>query len=842
MKRKNSNKNRIFLSVTALLLILLVGVGFTYSWIEGGTTYSIFTEDSNDVKTGATPSKNGYTDLEINPEGTDTINLGQFDKTTNNSQSLTFSEVSSADGENFYFPTAFEGGVPTAYRKSNTNDIGTKFINFNFDADVSQKCYLAFNGAPTFTLTKNGQTIADTSAFRIMIKSGEERKILTTAAETQTSTVVTDVNGTTATLTAEPVNNYTYNLNHSKKLFEYEDGDTPNIEVSVWLDGETANSELLRGSDVTVDMKLIAVQEKYSITFDAVTYDNSGSVVSDGNSFTGGKIKVGTTEHSKLFVESYFSGESFTAKATANTNYEFIGWYSDKNCSVEVTSSDSLTSTVSGPITYYAKFVEKPKYTVSAEVKTVPEDHVGGTVKVNNSGTSVTDYKDATVTLTATANNSYRFDGWYTDEECNTPLGNSNTSLTQTVTVGSSDATYYAKFVKQNEITFIAKTNGEEGNRGGNVKINNGTAAASVTTKVDEGSSVTLEAVKANDKSKLLGIYDSTGKLLTALKTYTFNASGDATYYADFELTSTTTTIYFKTRSGFSKYNAYVYNKADESIKYPTGASWPGTETKLDPDTGYYKFSFDTSDTGSFRVIVNDGSNQYPGQNQAGLEGEIGGTYLFGDSTLDPFDPDDIVKETTTTIYFEPRVGFSKYNVWAYTTYDNFSGGTWPGNAATYDSSSGFYKYSFKTTVTGKFNIILSNNGDNKYPPDGGITLSADIGGTYFFAAGSPTSLPAYTPDSKVSITLTDGTSNSWIHDSNAVIYLRDTTANKNYTMTKFNDTTWKVTVPATVKNIEFSRRDPNNTNTVWGKVWSTGSRGTKITYKATGDNAGSWQ
>lgn len=840
MKRKNSSKNRIFLSVTALLLILLVGVGFTYSWIEGGTTYSILTENSEDVKTGDIPNTVISTDLKINPEGTSTINLGQFDKTSNDSQTLTFSEVSSVDGENFYFPTAFDSsGSPTAYRKSNTNDIGTKFINFDLDAEISQKCYLAFNGAPTFTLTKNGQTIADASAFRIMIKSGTEKKILTTATETQTSNVVTDVNGTTATLTAEPVNNYTYNVNHSKKLFKYEEGDAPNIEVSVWLDGETANSELLRGSEVTVDMNLIAVQEKYTILFDAVTYDNSGNIVSDGDLFTGGKIKVGNTNHTKLFSEQRYADETFTATATENTNYTFGGWYTDSKCETEVSSSQDLNVSVSGPITYYAKFVEKPKYTVSAEVKTVPEDQVGGTVKVNNSTTSVTDYKDATVTLTATANDSYRFDGWYTDEECNTPLGDSNTTLTQTVTVGSSDATYYAKFVKQNEITFIAKTNGEEGNRGGNVKINNGTAAASVTTKVDEGSSVTLEAVKANDKSNLLGIYDSTGKLLTALTTYTFNASGDATYYADFELTSTTTTIYFKTRSGFSKYNAYIYNKADESIKYPDGASWPGTEATLDTDTGYYKFSFDTSDTGSFRVIVNDGSNQYPASGDPGLEGEIGGTYLFGDTTLDLFDPDDIVTETTTTIYFEPRSGFSQYNVWAYSTYDNFSGGTWPGNEATYDSATGYYKYEFTTTVTGNFNVMVSNNEADKYPSSGGLT--GTIGGTYLFKAGSPTALDEFDPSSVVSITLIDGTDNKWIDDADALIYLKDTSTSTDYQMTLYSTNTWKVTVPATVKNIEFTRRNPDG-GAVWGNPWSAGNRGTKTTYKATADSVGSWQ
>lgn len=835
MKRKNSNKNQILLSITALLVILLLSAGITYSWIEGGTTYTIQTADDGDVKTGKKPDTTVNTDLVINPDSATSIDLKKFDENTTE-EGLYFSPVSSADGENFYFPTSFdEDGKPTAYRKSNTNDIGTKYINYSFEVSASKKCYLAFDGKPTFTLTKNGTTLDSSyaSAFRIMIKSGEETKFLTMQDSEVTSTVVTDENGTEDVLTAEPVNNYIYNLNHTNKLFKYEQSETETIEVSIWLDGDIASSDLL-GGDVKVDLKLKAVQEKFKVSFDAVTYDNKGTVIAD-TAFTGGSIKVDTATYSQPFINEYVEGDTFTATAISKEDYIFGGWYSDEACSVRVTEQNVMTSIVNGNAQYFAKYTEKPKYTVNAEVKTTPAEKTGGTVTVNGSGTTVTDYQDSTVTLKATNNTGYRFDGWYADSECTTPLNSTYKNAEQTVTIGTSDATYYAKFVEQCTIDFIAMTNGSQSSKGGTVKINTDTAGASVTKTVDTGTLITLTATPSTN-AVCNGIYDANEAQKTNLVSYSFTATESATYYAYFEMTTTTTTIYFATRDGFSKYNAYVYNKADESIHYFD--AWPGNATTYDSTTGYYKYEFDTTDTGSFRVIVNDGSNQYPALGTPGLEGVIGGTYLFKGTTLTEFDPDEVVKETTTTIYFAQRSGFTTYSVWAYSDSNNYSGGSWPGNAATYDSTTGYYKYTFTTTDTGSFNVIISNNGSSQYPSSGGLT--GTIGGTYFFASGSPTTLTEYNPDSTVTITFTDATSNSWIDDANALLYLCDTSSGTEYPMTSSATNTWKATVPASVTNIKFSRRDPT-TNGQWNS-WSAGNRGSSTTYKATGDNVGSWQ
>lgn len=609
MKRKNSNKNQILLSITALLVILLLSAGITYSWIEGGTTYTIQTADDGDVKTGKKPDTTVNTDLVINPDSATSIDLKKFDKNTTE-EGLYFSPVSSADGENFYFPTSFdEDGKPTAYRKSNTNDIGTKYINYSFEVSASKKCYLAFDGKPTFTLTKNGTTLDSSyaSAFRIMIKSGEETKFLTMQDSEVTSTVVTDENGTEDVLTAEPVNNYIYNLNHTNKLFKYDQSETETIEVSIWLDGDIASSDL-RGGDVKVDLKLKAVQEKFKVSFDAVTYDNKGTVIAD-TAFTGGSIKVDTATYSQPFINEYVEGDTFTATAISKEDYIFGGWYSDEACSVRVTEENVMTSIVNGNAQYFAKYTEKPKYTVNAEVKTTPAEKTGGTVTVNGSGTTVTDYQDSTVTLKATNNTGYRFDGWYTDSECTTPLNSTYTNAEQTVTIGTSDATYYAKFVEQCTIDFIAMTNGSQSSKGGTVKINTDTADASVSKTVDTGTTITLTATPSS-YAVCNGIYDANEAQKTNLVSYTFTATESATYYAYFEIKAVDITFSAVTGStvdnfdgGSIEVNSTTYNEK-QTLKFDIGAEIKATAKEKE---GYVFDGWYTDADCSQSVDSNDG-------------------------------------------------------------------------------------------------------------------------------------------------------------------------------------------------------------------------------------------
>lgn len=937
MKSKRKNKKQILLSIAALFVVALVATGITYSWIEGGTTYSIQTEKDGDVKTGTLPNQTVFKSVTLDPTKTSqSLSLNSFDKTTNASDNtLIFSEASSADGENFYFPTATDGdGNPTAFRQANTNDLGTKYINYSFDVTAARKCYLAFDGVPTFTVTKDGQTVTDTSAFRIMLKSGDEKKILKTGSAV-TENVVNSANGTTTSVNVESVNDYLYNSANltTGHLFNYAKNATGTVEVSIWLDGESATSNLL-GSEVTVDMNLKVAQEvytskiyvepraysayygytfndsndefllgawhgtsmtadsdtsylytndiisddtynfivndnnttqypvsgsgirlkvdvnsapnmgskfvyilranntwekfddtkvtttvnatafdndgtaqasatnagtvsidsstpatttsktvyydkgtttlslsaaakthytfagwyenenctgtavssdanytytvdsktaktfyakfvedpKYNITFNASTFNNTDEQVANG--FTGGSVTVGGTNYTASHSVSIYLNDPVSATATANTNYTFEGWYTDSACTQSVGAT--LNTTATSDVTYYAKFREKnkynitigssyqnsagqitannttggnvqvggsnitvpqvyniydgesvsatavakthctlqgwysdaacttrvsantvytatanganatyyalfqqdPVYTVNAVISTVPTSEVGGTVSINGGGASFTDYKDTSITLMATPSAGYRFDGWYSTSALITKVTDSETYATKI----DGPRSYYAKFVKTNTINLTAVTDGAVGGAGGTVSLGTGTAGATASSNVDTGSSVAMTAT-ANYGYAFQGFYTQAtgGSLITTVNPYNVQVNSNLTYYARFVTNIKTTTIYFESRS-YSTFNVYVYDADDESIKYTTNKEWPGDVATLDAATGYYKYTFDTSDIGNFRVIVSNGGSvteQWPATQTPGLQGVIGETYLF---------------------------------------------------------------------------------------------------------------------------------------------------------------------------------------------------------------------
>ncbi|MCL2054474.1 MAG: InlB B-repeat-containing protein [Oscillospiraceae bacterium] len=95
-------------------------------------------------------------------------------------------------------------------------------------------------------------------------------------------------------------------------------------------------------------------------------------------------------------------GDTITAPtAPTKTGYTFGGWYKEAACTNEW---NFATETVTEDITLYAKWIINT-YTITATAGT------GGTV----TGSGTFDH-GATVTLTATPNNGYTFDGWYEND------------------------------------------------------------------------------------------------------------------------------------------------------------------------------------------------------------------------------------------------------------------------------------------------------------------------------------------------------------------------------------------------------------------------------------------
>lgn len=508
-----------------------------------------------------------------------------------------------------------------------------------------------------------------------------------------------------------------------------------------------------------------------SMTFEAYVRTYDGRALTD--STNGGKVKIvcgnQTPTDEEYTDETHITlnavkGSTVTYYAKANDGYVFDGWYTDADCnSKPENSSDKYElANVQDSKRLYAKF-KVDTYTVEAYTQhgnNVPFDKAGK-VSFDNinyqSKVTTTVSRNGEVTFYAKPESGYAFIGWYESKDAADPkvavkdCSYNNGVYSTKINIPYSDVKKYALYARFKALYTVeakAMYNNENVDTAGTVKVADRAAGKISSKPVMEGNDVKVEAI-ANNGYKFAGWYKDeacnepyfTEKNEESSKTLS-NVNNGITLYAKFELktTESTTTIYFEPRDGFSTtYKAFVYRDSETNYS----GVLPGADAIYDSITGNYKFEFKTSDTGNFRVIVNNGNDkQYPGSNQAGLEGTIGKTYLF--------------------------------------------------------------------------------------------------------KSGTPDKLEEYVPKPKpitsIDINLVDSTNNKWLSDSTPKMRLvlpdgsyRDLSSIKGQT-----NWTWK-DIPANVTSFTIQRINPDTDNEVWNS-WNTGNRGTKTTYTATGDGTGNWQ
>lgn len=494
----------------------------------------------------------------------------------------------------------------------------------------------------------------------------------------------------------------------------------------------------------------------YAKTYDGSRlYDN----INGGNvSITCGEKTVSSSTTSSSCNLSALKGSTVVYKATVEKGYTFAGWYDDPECRGDALSNNSEypMSSVDASKTLYARFnINVYDVFAKAQYGTSSPNDTGGKVSFDNStyrsevNTKVN--YNGTATFYAQPVENYAFIGWFdktTDKEPVVKPENceydSNKNYYKYETKITDPKTLYARFKALCTVEAKAMYNNVNDATGGTVKVADSAAGEISSKPVMEGENVTVEAI-AKKGYKFAGWYTdmdckkpySTENNDVSLITLN-NVSKGITLYAKFELETTklTTTIYFESRDGFdTTYKAYVYS--DSRTEY--SGEWPGKVADYDNITGYYKCEFDTSDTGKFRVIVNNGSGtQYP--SDSGLEGTIGKTYLF------------------------------------------------------------------KT--------------------------------------GSPKALEEYvpTPVTYIDITLDANADTHWLSD--ATPKMRLVLPDKSYydLSSVKNQTTWTwKNIPSNATSFKIQRINPKNDNEVWNS-WNTDYRGTKTTYKATGNGTGNWQ
>lgn len=285
--------------------------------------------------------------------------------------------------------------------------------------------------------------------------------------------------GTTVTLNATPTDSNKYRF-----IGWYSD---PEFKAPV-----TLSNGAYPANDTSAEHKFYAkFQRQYKVEAKAVS---DGAVANS----TGGTVKISGGEEGPYAVGSYLEGQNTSITATPKEGYDFMGWYSDENCTILESKNLTLPiNNIQANHLYYAKFMIK-QFSVTA-VANHPNDKKNSTVQFSSpssepSNTSVTvkvNY-NGSATFVANAGEGYEFDGWYSDENCQTPVSN---TTPYTVSSIKADYTLYAKFKIINlNLKVYSVTEGKIDGAGGTVQLGADAPAAKIETTVEWGTLATLTA------------------------------------------------------------------------------------------------------------------------------------------------------------------------------------------------------------------------------------------------------------------------------------------------------------------------------------------------------------
>lgn len=507
----------IVLSVVALIQMMLLITGTTFSWVETISSLALTGGGiiDNPVKTVANiGSGSGYNE---------TLDLDGYFKKAGNVHLAT---CSSADGQNFYFPIV---GDNNNYRQSTVNDRNVNYIGYNLkvvNKEKNKSKDFKFGNIPSI---KIGDKAVTDNRVRIAITVDGVTKIFSNKDATEDVVAATD-----GTLSETKVNAFDEYTNSDKNVtlpvFSIPANSSKEVKISLWLqDSNGGNNGDVAVNDFTLVVSKKRVEVKYG---------------TDSNE-TMGNISIGSNNQQFYYGEE---GTTVPLNATAKPGYKFMGWYEESGCQNEVHVTDSKFKIGSDSnITLYALF--KKTYTVNVIAVT---DNVqggkGGTVKIDSGTASDKASKSdvtvgETVKLTATPKEGYDFVGWYDSATEGTQITGENPTNVEIDSVNPTNRTIYARFeIKKYTVTVSAVSEDDDDNTQGNKITYGDESKAQVEVTVKHGDSVTFTAVPADGSGYVFdGWYSdkacSSENKLSSEESYTVSSvKADKNIYAKFVL------------------------------------------------------------------------------------------------------------------------------------------------------------------------------------------------------------------------------------------------------------------------------------------------------------------
>lgn len=517
----------IVLSVVALIQMMLLITGTTFSWVETISSLALTGGGiiDNPVKTVANIGSGSDYDK--------ALDLDAYFKKAGN---VHLSTCSSADGQNFYFPIV---GDNNNYRQSTVNDRNVNYIGYNLkvvNKEKNKSKDFKFGNIPSI---KIGNEAVTDNRVRIAITVDGVTKIFSNKDDTENVVAATDgkLSKTTVNAFGEYTNSSDENV--TSPVFSIPAKSSKEVKISLWLqDSNGGNNGDVAVNDFTLVVSKKRVEVKYGTDSDS----------------TMGDISIGSNNQQFYYGEE---GTTVPLNATAKPGYKFMGWYKDSGCQKEAPVTDGNFEIGSDSnITLYALF--KKTYTVNVIAVT---DNVqggkGGTVKINSGTASDKAIKSdvtigETVELTATPKEGYEFVGWYDSATGGTQITGKNPANVEIDSVNPTDRTIYARFdIIKYIVSASAVSEDDADNTKGNKITCGNQQKAQVTVTVKHGDSVTFTAVPADGSGYVFdGWYKDKDYKLSDNTTYTVSSvRANQNIYAKFVLKRYTVDVY-----------AYCYN------------------------------------------------------------------------------------------------------------------------------------------------------------------------------------------------------------------------------------------------------------------------------------------
>ena len=469
----------IVLSVVALIQIMLLITGTTFSWVETISSLAL---------TGGGKIDNPVMTVANIGSGSDyneTLDLDGYFKKAGN---VHLSTCSSADGQNFYFPIV---GDNNNYRQSTVNDRNVNYIGYNLkvvNKEKNKSKDFKFGKIPSI---KIGNEAVTDNRVRIAITVDGVTKIFSNKDDTENVVAATD--GKLSKTTVNAFDKYT---NSDEKVtspvFSIPANSSKEVKISLWLqDSKGGNNGDVAVNDFALVVSKKRVEVKYGTDSDS----------------TMGDISIGSDNQQFYYGEE---GTTVPLNATAKQGYKFMGWYKDIDCTIKVPVTDGKFKIGSDSnITLYALF--KKTYTVNVIAVTDNDEnnHKGGTVQINSDVASTNVTKNdvtvgETVKLTATPNEGYDFVGWYDavtggNQIDGNQIDGKYTADIEIDSANPKNRTIYARFeIKKYTVTASAVSEDDKDNTKGNKITYGNEQKAQVEVTVKHGDSVTFKAVPAD--------------------------------------------------------------------------------------------------------------------------------------------------------------------------------------------------------------------------------------------------------------------------------------------------------------------------------------------------------